>query len=111
MRPLRCTKKRKISSSPGSSPPPTPTRRPTNPRRRRPGGEQLTGREPALRDKQERLRELTLLVPNIPGPDEPVGQEEEANTEVRRWGEQPQFGLQPRVLKEQQELYGTGAPE
>ena len=28
--------------------------------------------EPTLRERQEQLRQLLLLVPNIPGPDEPV---------------------------------------
>jgi seryl-tRNA synthetase len=47
-------------------------------------GDSLKDLEPALRDKQEQLRELQLRVPNIPGPDEPVGMEEEENVEERR---------------------------
>src|SRR3990172_10146066 len=62
--------------------------------------------EPALREKQERLRELQLLVPNIPGPDEPVGQGEEDNVEVRRWGEPPQFLFPARDHIELLELHG-----
>jgi seryl-tRNA synthetase len=59
-------------------------------------GDRLKELEPALRDKQERLRELLLQVPNIPGPDEPVGMEEEENVEERRWGEPPAFSFEPR---------------
>ena len=52
--------------------------------------------EPTLRERQERLDELLLLVPNIPNPDEPVGHDEEANVELRQWGEQPQFSFPVR---------------
>jgi len=69
-------------------------------------GQRLKELEPALREKQERLRELQLLVPNIPGPDEPVGQGEEDNVEVRRWGEPPQFLFPARDHIELLELHG-----
>ncbi len=59
-------------------------------------GARLKEREPSLREKEERLRQLLLLVPNIPGPDEPVGQTEEDNVELRRWGEPPQFSFPAR---------------
>jgi seryl-tRNA synthetase len=59
-------------------------------------GEQLKELEPALRDKQEELQRLLLFVPNIPGPDEPVGLDEASNVELRRWGEPPAFGFEPR---------------
>ena len=59
-------------------------------------GQQLKQLEPALREKQEQLDALLLLVPNIPGADEPVGFGEEANTEFRRWGQPPQFSFEPR---------------
>ncbi len=57
-------------------------------------GQTLKELEPALREKQERLHELLLLIPNIPGPDEPVGSDEEDNVELRRWGEPPEFSFQ-----------------
>jgi seryl-tRNA synthetase len=69
-------------------------------------GEQLKRVEPTLREKQEQLRELLLLVPNIPGPDEPVGIEEEDNVELRRWGEPPQFSFPARDHIELLELNG-----
>lgn len=74
-------------------------------------GEKLKELEPSLREKQERLQELLLLVPNIPGPDEPVGDDEEANAEVHRWGEQPQFGFQARDHIELLELHGWAEVE
>jgi len=74
-------------------------------------GEQLKELEPALREKQERLEQLLLRVPNIPGPDEPVGPGEESNVEVRRWGEPPQFSFQPRDHLELLELHDWNEPE
>lgn len=59
-------------------------------------GQRLKELEPALREQEERLDEQLLLVPNIPGADEPIGRDEEANVELRRWGEPPQFSFQPR---------------
>ena len=74
-------------------------------------GEQLKELEPALREKQERLEQLLLRVPNIPGADEPVGPDEESNVEVRRWGEPPQFSFQPRDHLELLELHDWNEPE
>ena len=74
-------------------------------------GEQLKELEPALREKQERLEQLLLRVPNIPGADEPVGPDEESNVEVRRWGEPPRFSFQPRDHLELLELHDWNEPE
>ena len=52
-------------------------------------GSSLKELEPTLREQQEQLLQLQLLVPNIPALDEPVGQDEEANVELRRWGDPP----------------------
>ena len=51
--------------------------------------------EPTLREQEERLQELLLRVPNIPAADEPVGEDDEDNVELRRWGEPPQFEFSP----------------
>jgi seryl-tRNA synthetase len=42
------------------------------------------------------LADLVLQLPNIPDPSVPIGEEESANTEVRRWGTQRHFSFQPR---------------
>ena len=68
-------------------------------------GQQIKELEPALRDQQERLRELLLLVPNIPAPDEPVGRDDEDNVELRRWGDPPQFSFPARDHVELLELH------
>ncbi len=68
-------------------------------------GQTLKELEPRLRELQERLQELLLRVPNIPGPDEPVGPDASANVELRRWGEPPSFDFQPRDHVELLELH------
>jgi seryl-tRNA synthetase len=48
------------------------------------------------RDEAEAaMRELLSGLPNIPAPDVPVGADESANREVRRWGEPREFDFEP----------------
>src|SRR5690349_13976561 len=60
-----------------------------------------------LKDKQSELekqrdaadaamQELLAGLPNIPAPDVPVGPDESANKETRRWGEPREFGFEPK---------------
>src|SRR5919199_139556 len=49
------------------------------------------------RDEAEsKMRELLSTIPNIPHESVPVGADESANKEVRRWGEPPRFDFQPK---------------
>ena len=49
------------------------------------------------RDEAEaRMRELLSTLPNIPHESVPVGKDETANREERRWGKPPQFDFEPR---------------
>jgi seryl-tRNA synthetase len=49
------------------------------------------------RDQSEtRMRELLSTLPNIPHESVPVGPDETANVEVRRWGTKPEFDFQPK---------------
>ena len=51
----------------------------------------------AARDRsEERMREILLTLPNIPHESVPVGESEEDNVEVRRWGTMPQFNFEPK---------------
>jgi seryl-tRNA synthetase len=45
---------------------------------------------------ERRMRELLSTVPNLPHPSVPVGADESANVEVRRWGTKPEFDFAPR---------------
>ena len=49
------------------------------------------------RDEAEaRMRELLSTLPNMPHESVPVGQDESANVEVRRWGTKPEFDFEPK---------------
>ncbi|HEX8851941.1 MAG TPA: serine--tRNA ligase, partial [Pyrinomonadaceae bacterium] len=50
-----------------------------------------------MRDEAEAaMRELLSTVPNIQHESVPVGADESANVEVRRWGTQPRFDFEPQ---------------
>ena len=51
--------------------------------------------EPRERDLEARLRELWLLVPNIPDATVPEGGSDEDNVEIKRTGEPPAFDFEP----------------
>src|SRR4026208_901762 len=45
---------------------------------------------------ETRMHDLLSTLPNIPHESVPVGADESANTEVRRWGTAPQFSFEPK---------------
>src|SRR2546421_6044050 len=45
---------------------------------------------------ETRMRELLSTLPNIPQESVPVGSDESANVEVRRWGTKPDFAFEPK---------------
>ena len=51
-------------------------------------------------DEERRLQtavnDFLATIPNIPAPDVPVGPDEAANVEIRRWGEKPRFNFKPK---------------
>jgi seryl-tRNA synthetase len=50
-----------------------------------------------LRDQAEaRMREMLSTLPNIPHESVPVGKDESANVEIRRWGKKPEFDFEPK---------------
>ena len=51
----------------------------------------------AARDEAESsMREILINLPNIPAADVPVGPDELANKEIRRWGEPREFDFEPK---------------
>jgi seryl-tRNA synthetase len=49
------------------------------------------------RDKvEEKMRQFLVTIPNIPHESVPVGADETANVEVRRWGTPPAFDFEPK---------------
>ena len=57
---------------------------------------ELKGLEPQLAIVEEELREAGARLPNVPDDSVPDGLSEEDNVEIRRWGDQPDFGFEPR---------------
>ena len=45
---------------------------------------------------QSALNEILAGIPNIPAHDVPIGPDETANVEIRRWGESPRFNFKPK---------------
>ncbi|HSV33276.1 MAG TPA: serine--tRNA ligase, partial [Pyrinomonadaceae bacterium] len=57
----------------------------------------LTERADQIRiDAERRIREVLSILPNIPHASVPVGKDETANTEIRRWGAKPEFDFEPQ---------------
>jgi seryl-tRNA synthetase len=52
--------------------------------------------EAARDEAQSAMREILINLPNIPADDVPVGPDESATQEIRRWGEPREFDFEPR---------------
>jgi seryl-tRNA synthetase len=59
-------------------------------------GEQLKASAERLEAIQTELSQLLMALPNMPHDSVPVGADETANAEVRRWGTLPSFDFTPR---------------
>jgi seryl-tRNA synthetase len=57
--------------------------------------EALAREEPQEKELEARLREIELLLPNLPHESVPDGKDENDNPVVREWGEKPSFDFQP----------------
>jgi seryl-tRNA synthetase len=57
--------------------------------------ERMAELDRARDDAERRMQELLATVPNVPHESVPVGADESANREVRRWGEAPRFDFEP----------------
>jgi seryl-tRNA synthetase len=59
-------------------------------------GEEIAEREAALNGTKEELNNILVGLPNLPHETVPVGRDESANEEIKRWGTPPTFGYEPR---------------
>ena len=59
-------------------------------------GDRLKQSEQELEDIQQELNTLLMGIPNLPHESVPVGQSEEDNEEIRRWGEPARFDFEPK---------------
>jgi seryl-tRNA synthetase len=51
--------------------------------------------EETVHDVENRLNSFLHCIPNIPNASVPVGKDENANQEIRRWGKAPEFDFEP----------------
>jgi seryl-tRNA synthetase len=58
--------------------------------------ERIPQRETELARVEEQLRDEQLKIPNMTHPDAPIGKDDSENVEIRRWGDPPDFGFEPK---------------
>ena len=58
--------------------------------------ENLSRLEEKLKELEEELNQTLLRIPNLPHPTVPIGEDENDNVEIRRWGEPPKFSFPPK---------------
>ena len=58
--------------------------------------ERMAGLDVVRDEAEARMRELLSTLPNIPHDSVPVGKDETANQEIRRWGTKPEFDFEPK---------------
>lgn len=59
-------------------------------------GDEIKKLDDELRTVEESLQHILFSIPNIPHDSVPVGETEDDNVEVRKWGEQPSFSFEPK---------------
>ncbi|OCA88600.1 serine--tRNA ligase [Bacillus sp. FJAT-27225] len=59
-------------------------------------GDRIKELDHKLRDVEEELDQLMLSIPNLPHESVPVGETEDDNVEIRKWGEVRDFGFEPK---------------
>ena len=68
--------------------------------------EQIQAIELELRSVEEPLRERALSIPNVPHVSVPIGNDEQDNQEIRRWGDPPTMAFTPRSHFDLGEILG-----
>jgi seryl-tRNA synthetase len=58
--------------------------------------QELKDLDEVVQEKEKRLQDILLTIPNLPHPSVPKGKDSEENVEVRRWGEIPKFDFEPK---------------
>src|SRR5436853_2457059 len=59
-------------------------------------GDQIAATEAELGTVESELNNLLVTIPNLPDDSVPVGRDESANQEIKRWGTPPAFDFTPR---------------
>jgi seryl-tRNA synthetase len=69
-------------------------------------GDKIKGLDDELRVVEETLEQMLLSIPNIPHESVPVGDTEDENIEIRKWGNVPEFSFEPKPHWEVAEKLG-----
>ena len=59
--------------------------------------EKIAALESRVTELQQSIDDAMLRIPNIPDPGVPIGEEEEDNVEIRRWGTPRSFSFEPKA--------------
>lgn len=59
-------------------------------------GEHIKALDSELNEVEEKLNQLLLNIPNIPHESVPIGDSEDDNVPIRKWGELPTFDFEPK---------------
>ncbi|MBB4827094.1 seryl-tRNA synthetase [Sporosarcina luteola] len=59
-------------------------------------GDEIKALDEQLHQVEEDLNYVLMRIPNIPHESVPVGDSEDDNVEIRKWGEVPEFGFEPK---------------
>ena len=59
--------------------------------------EMLRRLEPDLKAVEEQTKRLLCQIPNLPADDVPVGKDESANVEIKKWGKPKKFAFKPKA--------------
>ncbi len=59
-------------------------------------GDEIKELDTKLREVEVKLDQILLSIPNIPHESVPIGEDEEDNVEIRKWGEVRQFEFEPK---------------
>lgn len=59
-------------------------------------GDKIAADDRALKEIEQRLRDILLLIPNIPAADTPLGSDDSANPVIRTWSEPTKFPFTPK---------------
>ena len=59
-------------------------------------GQQIKQMDGELRRAEDELEKILMSIPNIPHESVPVGETEEDNVEIRKWGEVREFSFEPK---------------
>jgi seryl-tRNA synthetase len=63
-------------------------------------GDSIQRLDGEIRELEERLQEILMVIPNIPHESVPIGKDETENQMIRKWGEPRRFDFEPKTHDE-----------